>query len=108
MMIHSQENRHHEQSSHPGVPEPGGSEPRFALQVFSSLLANPAALAALAQETGFDISEQDVIAAVNEARASGDLTDVELELVSGGGQNGCQVGDPITDPPRDSSMTTPK
>jgi predicted ribosomally synthesized peptide with nif11-like leader len=82
--------------------------PDLHSRFFQACWQNPAALAALAQETGFDISEQDVIAAVNEARASGDLTDVELELVSGGGQNGCQVGDPITDPPRDSSMTTPK
>jgi predicted ribosomally synthesized peptide with nif11-like leader len=52
----------------------------------------PSALAAMANQSGFDCNDAEMSDAVRAISTSGDLTDVELELVSGGGDTGCQNG----------------
>lgn len=51
----------------------------------------PGAVAAMAKQHGFEVSEEEVVAALESVEADGELTDVELELVSGGGKNSQDV-----------------
>ncbi|MES2495436.1 MAG: Nif11-like leader peptide family RiPP precursor [Pseudomonadota bacterium] len=62
------------------VSEDSSLQPAF-LEAFAK---GPAALAQLAKQHGFDVSPAEVDAALAEISENGELSDFELELVSGG------------------------
>jgi predicted ribosomally synthesized peptide with nif11-like leader len=61
------------------VNEDAGLREKF----FEAYRSGPAALAAMASQHGFEASEERVLAAMKSVEADGELTDTELELVSG-------------------------
>ena len=68
------------------------SDDSLASRYVSAIEQGPPVLVALAKESGFDCTESEMSAVIEQISASGDLTDLELELVSGGGDTGCQNG----------------
>ena len=63
---------------------------------FDAYEHGPGALAAMAKQHGFEVSEEQVVAALESVEADGELTDVELELVSGGGKSSQEVPMQVT------------
>ena len=78
-------------------------DPALQAQFFDAWQDSCGALASLARQNGFDATTDGVLAAITKVSDSGELTDFELELVSGGGGVPCKA----ETPPTDSNLRAP-
>lgn len=76
------------------------SNPELEVRATESLKDSPASLVLLAKLEGFDFSEEQLMQALSQGTAleEGELSDIDLDLVAGGGAQACEkarVGSPI-------------
>lgn len=68
------------------------ANPELAVRATQSLKDSPASLVLLAKLEGFDFSEEELVQALSHSTAleEGELSDMDLDLVAGGGAQACE------------------